>query len=68
MPNYKYKPGNPVGKGKTRITYNPGKPNETSVEFKRNSPPSSGTVPGTGMANKAAKAKEAHKRKLKKVK
>ena len=68
MPKKGYPKSNPVPKGKTRITMNPGKSNETSVEFKRSTPPSSGTMPGNGMAKKAAKAKEKHKAKLKKVK
>lgn len=66
MPKGKgYPKANPVKKGHTRITQNPGKKNETSVEFKRGV--SSKDVPGAGMANKAAKAKEKHKRRLKKA-
>lgn len=67
MPKGKgYPKANPVPKGKTRITMNPGKKNETSVEFKRSTPPSSGDV-GSGLAGKAAKAKEKHKKRLKKA-
>lgn len=67
MPKDKgYPKANPVQKGKTRITMNPGKANETSVEFKRSTPPSSGTL-GTGTASKAAKAKEKRKKQLKKA-
>lgn len=55
-----------VKKGYTRITMNPGKPNATSVEFKRSTPPTSDTLPGNGLAKKAGKAKEKHKKNLKK--
>lgn len=67
MPKGKgYPKANPVKKGHTRVTMNPGTDRATSVEFKRSTPPSSGSL-GSGMAGKAAKAKEKHKRKLKKA-
>lgn len=66
MPKDKgYKKANPVKKGHTRITQNPGKKNETSVEFKRGV--SSKDVPGAGMAKGAAKKIEQRKKKLKKA-
>lgn len=67
MPKGKgYPKSNPVGKGKTRVTMNPGKPNESSKEFKRGSKPKPKDL-GSGGAAKAAKALAERKRKQKKI-